>query len=57
MLPTLTVRFVTLLFLLAGLLLLKRPVFGQTIPAASTHISAGIDVQSPYEAPTHPIQR
>ena len=56
MLTTFTVRIITLLFLLAGLLLLKRPVFGQTIPAASTRISAG-DVQSPYEAQTHPILR
>ena len=57
MLTTLTVRIVTLLFLLAGLLLLKRPVFGQTIPATSTRISAGIDVQSPHEVQTHPILR
>jgi hypothetical protein len=29
-------RLITLLFLLAGILLLRKPVFGQTIPAPST---------------------
>jgi hypothetical protein len=30
-------RIITVLFLLAGLLLLRKPVFGQTIIAAPTH--------------------
>jgi hypothetical protein len=32
-----TLRLITLLFLLAGLLLLRKPVFGEAIPAAPTH--------------------
>jgi hypothetical protein len=31
-----TLRLITILFLLAGILLLRKPVFGQTITAAST---------------------
>ena len=30
-------RFITLLFLLAGILLLRKPVFGQPIAVTSTH--------------------
>jgi hypothetical protein len=30
-------RLITLLFLLAGVLLLRKPVFGQPIPATPTH--------------------
>jgi hypothetical protein len=30
-------RIITLLFLLAGILLLRKPVFGQPIPAMPTH--------------------
>jgi hypothetical protein len=30
-------RLITILFLLAGILLLRKPVFGQAITAASTH--------------------
>jgi pimeloyl-ACP methyl ester carboxylesterase len=42
-----TLRLITLLFLLAGILLLRRPVFGQTITAAPTRFSVVIQGVAP----------
>jgi len=42
-----TLRLITLLFLLAGLLLLRKPVFGQTITAAPTRFSVVIQGVAP----------
>ena len=41
-------RIITVLFLLAGLLLLRKPVFGQTIIVAPTH---------QFDAPNRAINR
>ena len=45
------VRLLTLLFLLAGILLLQKPVFGETITAATTRCAV---VQVPACASTTP---
>jgi pimeloyl-ACP methyl ester carboxylesterase len=42
-----TLRLITLLFLLAGVLLLRKPVFGQAIPAAPTRFSVVIQGVAP----------
>jgi pimeloyl-ACP methyl ester carboxylesterase len=42
-----TLRLITLLFLLAGILLLRKPVFGQTITAAPTRFSIVIQGVAP----------
>jgi len=42
-----TLRLLTVLFILAGILLLRKPVFGQTITAASTRFSVVIQEAAP----------
>ena len=42
-----TLRLITVLFLLAGILLLRKPVFGQTITAAPTRFSVVIQGVAP----------
>jgi hypothetical protein len=42
-----TLRLITLLFLLAGILLLRKPVFGQNITAAPTPFSVVIQGVEP----------
>jgi hypothetical protein len=37
-----TLRLITILFLLAGILLLRKPVFGQPITTAPTRVSVVI---------------
>jgi hypothetical protein len=44
------VRLLTLLFLLAGILLLQKPVFGETITAVTTHFA--VVIQAPDGAST-----
>jgi hypothetical protein len=45
-----TLRLITLFFLLAGVLLLRKPVFGQAIAAAPTRFSIVIQGVTPGEA-------
>jgi pimeloyl-ACP methyl ester carboxylesterase len=45
------IRLITLLFLLAGLLLLRKPVFGQSITAAPTRFSVVIEGVVPGKGP------
>jgi pimeloyl-ACP methyl ester carboxylesterase len=45
------IRLITFLFLLAGLLLLRKPVFGQSITAAPTRFSVVIEGAAPGKGP------
>jgi hypothetical protein len=49
--PT-TIRLLTVLFFLAGLLLLKKPVFGQTVTAAPARVSIVNSPREPVPAQT-----
>ncbi len=44
-----TLRLITVLFILAGILLLRKPVFGQTIAAAPTRFSVVIQGVAPVK--------
>src|SRR4029077_14262426 len=46
-----TLRLITVLFLLAGILLLRKPVFGQAITAAPTRFSVVIQGVAPGKGP------
>jgi hypothetical protein len=48
-----TLRLITLLFLLAGILLLRKPVFGESIAAAPTRFS--IVIQESQIRVAHPF--
>jgi hypothetical protein len=52
-----TLRLITVLFLLAGILLLRKPVFGQTITAAPTRVSLVVHENHNGKSPVplHPV--
>ena len=55
------IRLITLLFLIAGILLLRKPVFGQTnltapqIRATALGAKLALNITSPRQSPTHRI--
>jgi hypothetical protein len=46
-----TLRLITVLFLLAGILLLRKPVFGEAIASAPTRFSVVIEGVAPCKGP------
>jgi hypothetical protein len=54
-------RLITILFLLAGILLLRKPVFGQTVTSAPTRVELSnrlsiLEQQSPIVDTSGPVE-